>query len=512
MNTLHTVSRKLCFLPLICLVTLALPTALADDAAPQATTVANAEIPVDELGLLLKPLTKDELVVEADGWLELLKAKVAEISRTRIEIKAKNRAIQESKEAAAEAAKAAKAAADAEAAAAAEAAKEAAETAQAADSAETVEQAADNAAEATDDATDEPTPATQEAEVAAEEAAAEVEEHAEVKVDLLERVNELQNERIALVDRFNAVLTELTAKGGDASGYETYITAVSGLQVDVSDTTALWTTIQGWLTSKEGGIRWGTNLVWAIVAIFIFWVAGRIAARATRKALQMSKTTSDLLTTFMSNLVRRLVVIAGVLVALSIMEVKLSPVLAIIGGAAFVVAFALQGTLSNFASGLLILAYRPFDIGDVIKAGGVFGTVKSMNLVSTHITTFDNQKIVVPNNSVWGSDITNVTGLPTRRVDMVFGIGYDDDIAKALKVLDEIVKAHPKVLKDPEPVIKLHELGDSSVNFVCRPWSKTADYWDVYWDVTRQVKERFDAEGISIPFPQRDVHLYQETK
>jgi small conductance mechanosensitive channel len=126
------------------------------------------------------------------------------------------------------------------------------------------------------------------------------------------------------------------------------------------------------------------------------------------------------------------------------------------------------------------------------------------------ILTFDNQLLIVPNKQVWGGIIRNVTHQDTRRVDMTFGIGYSDDIPKAEKVLTEIVTSHEKVLKDPEPVIRLHELGDSSVNFVVRPWSKTAEYWDVYWDITREVKRRFDAEGISIPFPQRDVHIYRE--
>ena len=135
-----------------------------------------------------------------------------------------------------------------------------------------------------------------------------------------------------------------------------------------------------------------------------------------------------------------------------------------------------------------------------------------MNLVSTTIKTFDNQIVVVPNGKIWGGVITNVTGSSTRRVDMTFGISYSDDITKTAKILEDIVSKHELVLEDPAPVVRLHELGDSSVNFICRPWVKTADYWTVYWDVTRTVKERFDKEGVSIPFPQRDVHIYQTAK
>ena len=158
-----------------------------------------------------------------------------------------------------------------------------------------------------------------------------------------------------------------------------------------------------------------------------------------------------------------------------------------------------------------MLIYRPFDVSDWVNVAGVLGKVESMNLLSTQLRTPDNQLIIVPNNSVWGDVITNITGITERRVDMVFGIGYGDDIDKAQRILEDIVNSHERVLKEPEAVVKLHELGDSSVNFVCRPWVKPEDYWDVYWDITREVKRRFDAEGVSIPFPQRDVHIYQAT-
>jgi small conductance mechanosensitive channel len=197
----------------------------------------------------------------------------------------------------------------------------------------------------------------------------------------------------------------------------------------------------------------------------------------------------------------------GVLIALSQIGVEVGPVLAGLGVAGVVIGFALQNTLSNFASGMLILAYRPFDVGHVISAGGVTGKVERMTLVTTTILTFDNQQLIVPNNKIWGDVITNITVERVRRVDLTFGIGYSDDVDHAERVLREIVDNHEKVLAEPEPTIKLHELGDSSVNFIVRPWALTVDYWDVYWGITREVKRRFDAEGISIPFPQRDVHL-----
>ena len=186
----------------------------------------------------------------------------------------------------------------------------------------------------------------------------------------------------------------------------------------------------------------------------------------------------------------------------------MGPLLAAIGAAGLVIGFALQGTLSNFASGIMIMVYRPFDVGDVISAAGTTGKVIGMNLVTTLVRTFDNQSIFIPNNKVWGDVITNVTANPTRRVDMKFGIGYGDDIERAREVLLEVVTSHEKVLADPAPVVQVGELGDSSVNFIVRPWSRTEDYWEVFWDVTREVKARFDAEGISIPFPQRDLHVH----
>jgi small conductance mechanosensitive channel len=207
--------------------------------------------------------------------------------------------------------------------------------------------------------------------------------------------------------------------------------------------------------------------------------------------------------------VRQAILVLGFVVSLSALGINTSPILALIGGAAFVIGLALQGTLSNFAQGLLILAYRPFDVGDVIDAGGVSGIVDSMNMLSTTIRTFDNKKMIVPNGKIGGDTITNATASSTRRIDMTFGIGYDDDVAKAQLILERIINEHPLVMKDPAPLIKMNELGESAINFIARPWAKTGDYWTVFWEVTAAVKEEFDSTGISFPYPQQDVHLYQ---
>ena len=196
----------------------------------------------------------------------------------------------------------------------------------------------------------------------------------------------------------------------------------------------------------------------------------------------------------------------GILIALSQVGISLGPLLAGLGIAGFIIGFALQDTLANFASGMLILIYRPFDVGDFVTAGGVTGKVSHMSLVNTTFKTIDNQLLVVPNNMIWSAVVTNVTAQRTRRVDLVFGVAYTDDVEKVEKILSDIVAAHELVLDVPEPMIKLHELGESSVNFVVRPWVKTDNYWEVYWDLLRTVKLRFDAEGITIPFPQREIH------
>jgi small conductance mechanosensitive channel len=250
-----------------------------------------------------------------------------------------------------------------------------------------------------------------------------------------------------------------------------------------------------------------------IAVLFVFRVLSRVTKRLVRAASERSTLDlSELLKNILVSTSGGIVMAVGVLMALSQVGISLAPMLAGLGVAGFIVGFALQDTLGNFAAGSMILIYRPFDVDDFVEVTGASGLVKKMNLVSTTILTFDNQTLVVPNSKIWGDVIKNVTAQKERRVDLEFGIGYDDDIELAERVLTEIVSEHEKILEQPEPLIHLHTLGDSSVNFIVRPWTKTEDYWEVYWDLMREVKLRFDREGISIPFPQRDVHLYKESK
>ncbi len=484
-------------------------TLLAGNECPEgikAQTTSDPEVSVGVLELRLKPLTRCELEAEAASWLLILQDKVEEISNAEIAVQYKKEELKTARKAE----KALEEVKDARADADQEEAKEATEEAkEALKAAEEAEKKAEEEKEvkAAIEAASEKAEVEGKAENLKEDG---TEAKSEMKMALLDHVTDLTAERTAIIDRFNAVLDELKAKGGETKEFETYIKAVSGLKVDVTDASATWTTISGWLLSPEGGLRWGINLVQFILIIAGFYLASIVVGKAAEKTLARTKNLSVLLREFLVLGIQRTVLFIGFFVGLSALEINVGPVLAIIGAAGFVIAFALQNSLSNFASGILMLIYRPFDIGEVVDVAGVVGKVESMNLLSTQLRTLDNKFVIVPNNSVWGDVITNVTGITERRVDMVFGIGYEDDIDKAQKILEKLVNEHELVLKDPEPVVKLHELADSSVNFICRPWVKPDDYWTVYWDITRAVKKTFDAEGVSIPFPQRDVHIYQE--
>lgn len=320
-----------------------------------------------------------------------------------------------------------------------------------------------------------------------------------------------------IASHLNATVAIMKERGIETAPYTRLLIESTGeLTEDIFQTEVAMGLLRGWIESLkewilENGPRWATRIVVFILILLAFKVLSGIVKRLVRKAAATSKLNlSQLLRDQIVFFSGKAFMFVGLLVALSQLGIQLGPVLAGLGIAGFIVGFALQDTLANFASGMMILLYRPFDVGDSVEAGGVLGKVKAMNLVSTTITTFDNQKLVVPNSKIWGDVIRNITAEPNRRVDMTFGISYSDNIDQAEQVLKDIVSNHELVLAEPAPDIKLHNLGDSSVDFLVRPWARTQDYWTVYWDITHAVKKRFDEEGISIPFPQRDVHLIQE--
>ena len=497
---------------------------------------------LQRLELLLKPLTRAELIVEGEAWLDLLKEKVKQISSVEIQTRQKSREIDKKEDEIDQKIEEIEKTEKQMPGLTAEAEKQIQEKVKTLDETESEikEITSDTQTELEGksqeelsgseqdlmEKTEEVVEATEKMKDTVEEIAqsdieltekvkkigeAEVELHAKVKEQLLVSITKLREERTGLINRFKVVLEALKVKGGDVEEYEQYVAAVSGLSLamqDVTDVSALRIIVWGWLKSPQGGLLWLKHIAFFLITLLVFYILASAAGKLVHKAVSKSKKFSDLLKEFFVTATRKAVMLIGIIVALSMLGVDVTPFVAGLGVAGFVLGFALQGTLSNFASGLMILMYRPYDVGQVIEAAGVKGKVDSMNLVSTTVKTFDNQIVIVPNGEIWGGVITNVTGSSTRRVDMLFGISYTDDISEAAGILDDILSKHELVLDDPEPIVRLHELGDSSVNFICRPWVKTDDYWTVYWDVTRAVKERFDAEDVSIPFPQRDVHLH----
>ena len=432
----------------------------AKEASTKSTAIStmNADISPEQLHLLIRHMTGDELFVEADAWLVHLKGVAKKVYDVKLAIENKNAEIS------------------------------------------TLNELDTN-------------------ETTAEERAgldAKIAKAKEEKASSLEALANMRSQRKLMVSRLDTVLTNINDKIGIGENgkeldtvlpYRRYIDTVSGVTLEVTDAKSAWSTISTWVMSEDGGIEVLINMIKFLVILMLAWFVSKLLSRAARRVLEHSPSNSQLLNDFIANIIHKVVMLVGILVALAALDVNVAPIMAMVGAAGFVVAFALQGTLSNFASGLMIMLYRPYDIGDVVDVAGIMGTVESMTLVSTSIITPDNRMMVVPNNSIWGNIITNVTHSATRRVDMTFGIGYDDNMEEAQKVMEQILSEHPLVLKDPAPTIKVHELADSSVNFICRPWVKTADYWTVLWEITRAVKERFDEEGISIPYPQSDIHI-----
>ncbi|MCL9775014.1 mechanosensitive ion channel family protein, partial [Vibrio methylphosphonaticus] len=302
----------------------------------------------------------------------------------------------------------------------------------------------------------------------------------------------------------------------DTTEYKQLLFTVTGdINTDVLDMSVLMGLTTEWLGAfKDWAMQHTPSLIVKVfVFLLILWLSrslAKLVGKAVRKSVSHSTMKfSVLMQDFFVSMAQKGVTALGLLIALSQLGIELAPLLTGFGVAGVIIGFALQDTLSNFASGVMILIYRPFDVGHLVKVAGISGTVSHMSLVSTTIRTVDNQRLVIPNNKIWGDTINNITVEKTRRVDMTFGIGYGDDIDQAKALFADILSAHPKVLKSPEPMIYVHTLNESSVDFIVRPWVNTEDYWDVYWDVTESVKKELDNSGISIPFPQRDVHIYQ---
>ncbi len=478
-------------------------------------TTIDPKVPIDQLRIMVKPLTKQELEGEAKAWFKLLVNKGKQISLVQLGVKKTNEAMKAGDE---------------------EAAKTSLQQAQqvkqnAEKKAQETEKEVTNAAQEqlglngpADAARPQEEPVDEnEEEAAAEEEVTEdpaadqipakqvVEEAASKKNELLHDISVLQDERTGLSDRLEVVIASLERKGGEVQEYRQYITSQVGIEVDTTDATATWAAITGWIVSKEGGQRFAWNLSKFVAILLVSWIIAKFIQNIVNWLLERKLRLSRLAENLISRTIKNIVLVIGFAISLTALEIDITPIIAAIGATGLVVGLALQGTLSNFASGLMILVNRPFDVGDVVTAGGITGVIDQMNLVSTRFKTFDNQTIHVPNNEIWNNVITNITANHTRRVDLEFGISYDDDFYKAEEIIMSVVNDHELVLKKPEPQVVTHDLGESSVNIVCRPWARTENWWQVKTDITREVKRRFDEAGISIPYPQQDVHFYTNT-
>ena len=252
---------------------------------------------------------------------------------------------------------------------------------------------------------------------------------------------------------------------------------------------------------------WGLKVLGAIVVFVIGRIVAKWARRAMTRVLKKSNL-DDTLVPFLTGMTYYLLMAFVVVAVLGMMGIQTASMIAVLGAAGLAVGLALQGTLGNFASGVMLLVFRPFRVGDFIEAAGTAGSVEAISIFTTQLNTPDNVRIVIPNSAVWGSTIKNYAVNDTRRIDLVAGISYDDDIGLAIRTIEQMLQ-DPRVLKDPAPMVAVSELGDSSVNLVVRPWCNRGDYWGLRCDLTRKIKEDLEKAGCSIPYPQQDVHMHE---
>ncbi len=252
-------------------------------------------------------------------------------------------------------------------------------------------------------------------------------------------------------------------------------------------------------------VPWGFNIGIALIILIIGLMVVSIINGIVRRIL-IKADLDQILVNFISSIVRWLLILFVVIAALSRLGLNTNSLIALIGAAGLAIGLSLKDSLQNFAAGVMLLVFRPFKTGDFVEVAGTSGGVKEIKIFSTTLHTPDNKEVIIPNGKIYSDVITNFSATGTRRVDMVFGIAYEDDIAKAKEIIEDTLKADNRILNDPAYVVAVGELGDSSVNFYVRPWVATSNYWPVYFDLTEKIKLEFDSNGISIPYPQLDVH------
>ncbi len=258
----------------------------------------------------------------------------------------------------------------------------------------------------------------------------------------------------------------------------------------------------------EAVSTWGVKVVGALGVLILGWLVARLVRRAVQRALGRM-TLEQTLVLFVGSLSYYLLLTFVGIAVLNLFGVPTTSFIAVLGAAGLAVGLALQGTLSNFAAGFMLMIFRPFRIGDYVEVAGVEGTVREIQLFTTTLDSLDNVQVVIPNSEAWGKTVRNLTGNDTRRVDMTFGIAYEDDIDQARKLILGVLAADARVLKDPPPLVEVWELADSSVNLLVGAWAKPGDYWDLRFALTQKIKEDLQTAGFTIPFPQRDVHIFQ---
>lgn len=263
------------------------------------------------------------------------------------------------------------------------------------------------------------------------------------------------------------------------------------------------------LLLNEYAMPWGIKIVMAILIFVIGKFVVNMVVSLVKKLLNRSPAMDEMLIDFIASIINVVLTLFVIIAALDQLGVNTASLVALIAAAGLAIGLALQGSLQNFASGIMILVFKPFKSGDFIEAGGISGVVEKVKIFSTIMRTVDNKEVIVPNGSIYDGPITNFSARATRRVDMVFGIGYDDDLRQAKAILERLLTEDERILKDPAPVVALSALTDNSVNFIVRPWVNSEDYWNVSWGMNEKVKLAFDEAGISIPYPQMDIHLHK---
>ena len=335
-------------------------------------------------------------------------------------------------------------------------------------------------------------------EKAAEELEKKAEADSKLKNQLVADVTEAQSERTAIVDRFKVVLNELELKGGDPKSYRQYIDAISTVEVDLQDTEGVGVRLISWLQSGEGGLRWAGNLATFVGIVIASIIVSQVLGFLLKRFLIKVDNVSGLMREFTVMLVKRGGVVIGFMLALTALEVSLGPILALLGGASFVLAFALQSNLGNLASGLMMMLYKPFDVGDEVKVNGIWGYVDDVTLANTKLKGFQGQIFSIPNNVVWSGTIETLTQSKARKVSIWLRIAFDENLEAIERLLIEIMKSHPKVLQDPGPSTSVWQIEEYYISVGVGGWTTQEDYWTVHSDAIRMIRERLTKEGIPV--------------